>query len=632
MDIQTADQELRKVTIDNVVIGKVIGKGTHAKVHRGSWKGASCAVKEFETLSTLVGYLNEEDVTSLRASFIEECRRSIRLRHPNIVQFFGVYFAPLSGHMPCLVMELLHCNLTSFLEADFEISHKFKLSILHDISLGLRFLHTSSSRIIHRDLSSNNVLLSRGCVAKIGDLGAARLLNPHNQTLQSRMAQLSEQPGTADFMPPEAKIDNPQYGTPLDVFSFACVSLHTITQTWPTPTELDPMQPSSEALRRAPYLNRFVNEALLLKPLLLNCLKDNHNDRPDIVEVCQKLEDIKGPNYQPTLPLELDFGETAKLLPFWEGLQDLPKPEPISNAIQIGSKVYVASNSNIFRYKSNKNSWSTLPPPPVHHFCLARIISLKCLLVIGGRYQPQGMISSQALLWDADSKCWCDNIITSRMTVARYNAATADYQSSVIVLGGRIDDEQSTTQSVEVLKIVPNNLGASQWHTVASIPFGTALPMTVVISDRLYIAGGYMLAETISYMTSVYIPNLLSGDHADDVWSEVTCLPCTTSSFASYKDHLLVFGGDYVQCIRGSRQIWEFNSTIYLYYSQKNQWQVLPSYGLRHCFFRKCVNLTSTTIMFFGGKNNPSDISFLTTCEVLTITEQESVEEACVLQ
>ena len=37
---------------------------------------------------------------------------------------------------------------------------KTKLSILHDISLGLSYLHGRRPAVIHRDLSSINVLLS----------------------------------------------------------------------------------------------------------------------------------------------------------------------------------------------------------------------------------------------------------------------------------------------------------------------------------------------------------------------------------------------------------------------------------------------------------------------------------------
>ena len=89
-----------------------------------------------------------------------------------------------------------------------------KLFILHDVSLGLSYLHGHHPAIIHRDLSSNNVLLTRNLTAKIGDLGMAKMIRASKQT----KSRFTRAPGTVDFMPPEALVEDPDYGTPVDVF------------------------------------------------------------------------------------------------------------------------------------------------------------------------------------------------------------------------------------------------------------------------------------------------------------------------------------------------------------------------------------------------------------------------------
>ena len=62
--------------------------------------------------------------------------------------------------LPIMVMELLDTGLTSFIGRNkSNIAVQQKLSILHDISLGLTYLHGRRPSVIHRDLSSNNVLL-----------------------------------------------------------------------------------------------------------------------------------------------------------------------------------------------------------------------------------------------------------------------------------------------------------------------------------------------------------------------------------------------------------------------------------------------------------------------------------------
>ena len=82
------------------------------------------------------------------------------LRHPNIVSFFGIYWPP-GARAPSLVMERLNCSLNSLLEQNPVLPIETKLSIIHDVALGLRYLHTRTPIIIHRDLSSNNVLISK---------------------------------------------------------------------------------------------------------------------------------------------------------------------------------------------------------------------------------------------------------------------------------------------------------------------------------------------------------------------------------------------------------------------------------------------------------------------------------------
>ena len=102
-----------------------------------------------------------------------------------------------------------------------DFAFHFKLSILMDTCHGLQFLH--SQNIIHRDLSSNNILLTKHLVAKISDLGMAKIIPPDLQ-------KHTQAPGTVVFMPPEALSVNPQYGKPIDIFSVGCVCVHVISR------------------------------------------------------------------------------------------------------------------------------------------------------------------------------------------------------------------------------------------------------------------------------------------------------------------------------------------------------------------------------------------------------------------
>ena len=178
-----------------------------------------------------VGWVDGRVVEESRTMFIRECQLMSSLRHPHIVQFLGICFLP-GSNTPALVMERLLTNLHTLLLTDKKaeclpyIPVGLKYSILHDVARGLCFLHNHSPPIIHRDLTARNVLLNSAMVAKIADLGVARLM-------PTVRAAMTKGPGNSVYMPPEAHGD--AYDVSMDVFSFGVLALFTLTQTFPDP-------------------------------------------------------------------------------------------------------------------------------------------------------------------------------------------------------------------------------------------------------------------------------------------------------------------------------------------------------------------------------------------------------------
>ena len=130
---------------------------------------------------------------------------------------------------------------------------------------------------------------------KIGDLGTARLIDPRRQS------RMTKAPATVDFMPPEALEDvtNIHYGKELDVFSFGCVMLHTLSHKWPTPSQATIINPETglatggrtEVERRGKYFERIDrSRSGVLIPLIESCLSNLPKNRPSIVRVCDQLE------------------------------------------------------------------------------------------------------------------------------------------------------------------------------------------------------------------------------------------------------------------------------------------------------------------------------------------------------
>lgn len=198
-----------------------------------------------------------------------------------------------------MVMELMSCSLTSFIEKNqSKIDSKTKTSILYNVSNGLSFLHSREPQIIHRDLSSNNVMLTDKLVAKIGDLGVAKVIQADDTNTKSK---LTKAPGTQIFMPPEAlegEGDNIVYGTPVDVFSFGCVALHVLSEKWPKPgptkktdDETNQTVAFTEIERRKMYFDMINDEeVIVLKDLVGRCLSEKPKSRPTIQEASDLIQ------------------------------------------------------------------------------------------------------------------------------------------------------------------------------------------------------------------------------------------------------------------------------------------------------------------------------------------------------
>ena len=291
--------ELKDVTLKGVIpLKDILGQGAYGSVHKVKYGQVMCAAKKIHPI--LIENVRNEEKQRIKDDFIRECLCCSSIRHPNIVQFVGVYYDLALSNLPMMVMELMDTSLTNFIENNKgQIVLQTKTSILYDVSKGLSFLHSHKPQILHRDLSSNNVMLTRCQIAaKIGDLGVAKVVRADNRQTKSK---LTTAPGTLHFMPPEALIDdNPVYGTPIDVFSFGSVALHVFSEEWPTPSGqkmIDPITDElvalSEAKRRQKYLDTMTGKAFLLKELVEKCLSDNPKKRPQIQEVSKFIEPLK---------------------------------------------------------------------------------------------------------------------------------------------------------------------------------------------------------------------------------------------------------------------------------------------------------------------------------------------------
>ena len=179
---------------------QVLGRGAWGEVRVGIYHGTKVAVKKMHDV-----IISDHN----RKLFEREMIIASRVRHPHLVLFIG---AVTSG-IVTIVSELMEfqTSLRKLLE-----EKELRVSNLHpiskDVACALAYLHSLPEPIVHRDVSSANVLLNAkqdGWCAKLGDFGSANFL--------AKLGTVG--PGCIAYSAPEA--GNPsQQGTKMDVYSF----------------------------------------------------------------------------------------------------------------------------------------------------------------------------------------------------------------------------------------------------------------------------------------------------------------------------------------------------------------------------------------------------------------------------
>ena len=250
------------VSHDQFTIGKEIGRGAWATVHETTFRGTIVAAKCLHNLIT---------TSKTKELFQREMEIALQCQHQNIVTFFG---ATLEG-APVILMELMDMNLREAYEQGSDITHHVP-RIFCDVAKALHFLHTRPDPVIHRDVSSANVLLkvlyNSEWLAKLGDLGTAKI--------QQQTATAG--PGAMAYGAPEVG-DFKKHSPKMDVYSFGIVMIETLTKTHPFQM-LDILK--TQVRQRHPQYYQLVG----------NCTKQQSSDRPTMYDVLVKINGFDNTN------------------------------------------------------------------------------------------------------------------------------------------------------------------------------------------------------------------------------------------------------------------------------------------------------------------------------------------------
>ena len=269
-------------TLEGLDERKVLGGGSFGAVYEVMMIGTPCIAKK--VLGILLGQgvyveVGSDEVKTIREKFQSECILLSKLKHPNIVQFLGVYDDKgddvlVMEYMP---MYLANC-LDTCMKQEYIIPLPLKLSILQDVTNGLLYLHSLAPPIIHRDLTAANILLTSDMRAKIADFAVFKALD------LTQCRRFTRSPGTPAYMPPEALMPEPKYDVKLDIFSFGVLALYIANQEFPglyevKLTECILRQKRVQIFKRQHWIDRMGKDHSLC-PIVVQCLQDLPEARP----------------------------------------------------------------------------------------------------------------------------------------------------------------------------------------------------------------------------------------------------------------------------------------------------------------------------------------------------------------
>ena len=137
------------------------------------------------------------------------------LEHPLLVSMIGAYVPPDSTRGNCaLVLEYAErgCLYDILREPTYqEISWKKRMDMAIMVATSMEFLHTYG--IVHRDLKSLNILVTKDMTLKLTDYGTSRLVSDH----------MTQNVGTVAWIAPEV-LESQNYTEMADVYSFGSYS------------------------------------------------------------------------------------------------------------------------------------------------------------------------------------------------------------------------------------------------------------------------------------------------------------------------------------------------------------------------------------------------------------------------
>ncbi|XP_044305353.1 serine/threonine-protein kinase Nek10 isoform X5 [Varanus komodoensis] len=271
--------------IGNYAILDHLGSGAFGSVYKVRKHSGQnlLAMKEINLHNPAFGKDKKDRDSSVKNIVSELTIIKEQLYHPNVVRYYKTF---LENDRLYVVMELIEGaplgeHFHSLKEKQQHFTEDRIWNIFIQLCLALRYLH-KEKRIVHRDLTPNNIMLGDKDRVTITDFGLAKQ--------KQENSKLTSIVGTILYSCPEVVKSEP-YGEKADVWAAGCILYQMAT--------LNPPFYSTNMLSLATKIVEAAYEPVpddayseKIPAIVKRCLTPDAESRPDIVEVSSMISDV----------------------------------------------------------------------------------------------------------------------------------------------------------------------------------------------------------------------------------------------------------------------------------------------------------------------------------------------------
>jgi serine/threonine protein kinase len=269
-DKEEYDPTVFHIHYNELQMGDLLGKGFFGEVRKAVWKGTDVAVK--------VIYRDTFGSHKELNLFYKELNIISKLRHPNALMFLG---ASMKEGERCIVTEyLIGGSLFQLIHHNWDTLDRapgLRFRIVSDIVKGMTYLHAVN--ILHRDLTSKNLLLDANMNCKVADFGLSKITEDSGDMTTSL--------GCLPYQAPEV-FRGERYSQAADVYSFGMVVYEMISGFEPH-KDLQPLK-YANMVAYENYRPNLPPCSERWERIITSCWQANREARPSFKQLLQDLQ------------------------------------------------------------------------------------------------------------------------------------------------------------------------------------------------------------------------------------------------------------------------------------------------------------------------------------------------------